>query len=90
MCVVVRKIMDRIAQSVICVMGIPSVVLIGLKTAEIEALATTPTIITMLPAAATGIFALTYYCCIRPKCLCGDTEQFASELEMQRNPDTAI
>jgi len=85
MCWLIRGCFDKIANSVICVIGTPSVIIFILKLNDYSGLKDISTPVSALPLIGTVLFGSVYYCCIRPTILCGDTEKYASQLDDKKS-----
>ncbi len=85
MCRLIRGCFDKIANSVICIVGTPSIIIFVMKLNDYYGLNDVSTPLAALPLIGTFLFGSAYYCCIRPTILCGDTEKYASNLDENKS-----
>ena len=84
MCWLIRGCFDKIANTVICVLGVPSTIIFILRLNDYSGLQDISKPVSALPLVGTTLFASVYYCCIRPTILCGDAEKHASQLDRKK------
>ena len=81
MCWLIRGCFDKIANSILCIAGIPSIIIFVMKMNDYSGLDDISKPVSAVPLIGTVLFGSVYYCCIRPTILCGDSEKYASQLD---------